>query len=204
MRYLFIIYIILILIILNCSFSVHLDPNPFPDIKQKIDIDVGLFINESQIQKIHSQSGLCLIGMAHTWNIETGWALRVGAERTFKRIFTNVEILKNLGEFRDKSLTLLITPKIENFNISQDLSAELFLHCKIVDKKGDVLYERTIPAKGASQSFTGFLFGVFGGQEALSTTSNEAFNIAFSLLAQDIITKIDFEPYIRVKQYYVE
>ncbi|MCK4417891.1 MAG: hypothetical protein KAV99_06960, partial [Candidatus Latescibacteria bacterium] len=112
------------LVLGGCSFLVRLDPNPIPYIREKIDLSVGLFVDESQIKQIHSQGGFCLIGTGHTWDVETGMALRVGAERIFRRVFTNIGILQEVSEFTNKPLTLLITPRIERFNISQDLAAE--------------------------------------------------------------------------------
>jgi hypothetical protein len=184
------------LILVSCSFAVRLDPSPIPYTEEKIDLDVGLFVDQFQMGQIHSRSGLCLIGMVHTWNVETGMALRVGAERVFKRVFTKVEILEEVGEFKDKPLTLLITPTIQRFNISQDLAAELHLHCRLVDQVGEVVYENTIPSKGGSHAGTGCLLGVWGGQKALSETSNEAFNMAFAHLANDIVKNVDFSPYL--------
>ena len=174
------------LVLGGCSFLVRLDPNPIPYIREKIDLSVGLFVDESQIKQIHSQGGFCLIGMGHTWDVETGMALRVGAERIFRRVFTNIGILQEVSEFTNKPLTLLITPRIERFNISQDLAAELYLHCKLIDQIGKVVYENTIYSKGGSQAATGCLLGVWGGQMALSETSNEVFNKAFAFLANDI------------------
>jgi hypothetical protein len=183
------------LILSSCTVPVHLDPVPRIYVKEKIKCDVGLFIDQSQIMIPTPQSGLCLIGMANTWNVETGRGLYLGAERTFRSIFTNVEILKEIKEFTNKPLTLLITPKVQMFNISQDLAADLMLYCKLVNRVGETVYENTIPAKGESQAATGFCLGFWGGETALSKTSNDAFNKAFAFLADDIIKKVDFTPY---------
>ncbi len=180
----------------GCVFQVHLRPYPAPYITaEKIDLSVGLFIDESKLIPYHSQSGLCLIG--HTWQIQTGIALRTASEQTFRRLFTNVEILSQLSEFKNKPLTLLITPKIERFYVSQGLQAELFLYCKLVDQMGKVVYENTIPSKGSSQWGMAFFFGVWAGEEALSKTSTEAFNKAFAFLADDIVKKVDFSIYLQ-------
>ncbi len=58
------------------------------------------------------------------------------------------------------------------------------------------MYENTIPSKGGSQAATGCLLGVWGGKMALSGTSNEAFDMAFAQLADDIMKKVDFSPYL--------
>jgi hypothetical protein len=165
-------------------------------IEEKIDVDVGLYIDQYQMRQIHSRSGFCLLGIFHTWNIETGLALAAGAETTFKSLFTNVEMIEDVNDFANRPLTILITPRIESFNVSGDLSAELLLHCKLVDDHGVVVYENTIPSVGESQASTGFIFGFWGGKMALSKTSVEAFNMAFSMLASDIIEKVDFTPYL--------
>lgn len=196
------IYILLSLILVfftGCTFTVRVTPNPGVYIikKEKIKLSVGLFIDDYQIRQIHSQSGFCLIGVLHTWEIQTGMALRISAENTFREIFTHVEILKTVSDFTKKPLTLLITPKIERFYISQDLTAELVLYCKLIDQTGKVVYENTIPAKGESQAITGFLFGMWGGEYALSKTSTSAFNKAFAFLASDIIKKVNFDEYLK-------
>jgi len=167
------------------------------DLEEKIPLDVGLYVDTAQAQQIYSRSGLCLIGMAHTWQVNTGGALNLGAERTFQRIFANVERLKSTEEFANKPLTLLITPQLKNFNISQSLAADLILYCKLVDKTGQTIYENTIPAQGSGQGAMGCLLGVFAGKKALSDTSADAFNTAFAMLASDIVRKVDFSPYLK-------
>jgi hypothetical protein len=135
--------------------------------------------------------------MAHTWKFETGGAMGMAAKRTFERVFTEVQTLQTADQFTDAPLVLLITPSIRKFHVSQGLTASLQLHCTLVDKMGQTVYENTVPAKGGSQAMTGCLLGVWGGQSALAKTSEEAFNTAFSTLADDIVKKVDFSPYIK-------
>lgn len=178
----------------GCTFDVYVRPTPILDTTKKINLKIGLFIDESKLPPYHSQSGFCLMG--GTWNIHTGVALRMGAEQTFKTLFTDVEILKDVSEFKNKSLALLITPKIKRFHVSQSIQAELFLHCILVDQVGKIVYDHTIPVKGSSEGGLVFIFGVWAGKEALSKTSTDAFNRAFALLADDIIKKVNFSPYL--------
>ncbi len=188
-------------LLVGCTFTVPINPNPAAYYSvDKIDLDVGLLIDDSQIRQVHSQSGFCLLGVAHTWNFQTGMALRIAAEQIFKKMFTKVELLSSASEFQNKPLTLLITPKITRFNVSQDITAELLLYCKLIDQNGKVVYERTIPAKGSSQALTAYFGGVFVGKQTLSQTSTEAFNRAFEFLAKDIKEKVDFSVYLKEKK----
>ncbi|UCG51767.1 MAG: hypothetical protein JSW58_16600 [Candidatus Latescibacterota bacterium] len=120
----------------------------------------------------------------------------MGAETTFTRMFQHVDMLGSMDEFESRPLTLLITPQIREFAVSQGLAATLYLDCKLVDKAGDVVYENTIPTNGEGQAATGCLLGVWGGKMALSKTATDAFNKAFGALASDIRQKVDFTPYM--------
>lgn len=184
-----------ILILGACQFHVNLNPNPLLYREEKINLNVGLYIKESQIHQVHSQSGLCMIGFVHTWNIATGEAMAVAAERTFKNMFAQLEFVKNPDEFSQRPLNLCITPHLLDFHVSQGLKANLRLQCIMIDQEGNVIYESIIPASGSSQMLMGCLFGVFLGQWVVGKTSTEAFNQAFSFLAADMLDKVDFSMY---------
>jgi len=201
-----ILLLVLPLLLGSCanSYRVNLLPDPVPHTTKKIDLNAGLFIDEAQTRQGHTQGGSCLTGMGQQWSIETGGALRIGAERTFRKIFTDVEILNSMGEFKNKPLTLLVTPKIVEFYI-RNLTATLSLHCKLVNQAGEMVYEKTIISTGVAQGATTALFsvwwsGILGAiptQRAISEASHEAFNNAFVLLADDIVNKVDFSTYLK-------
>lgn len=180
----------------DCSFNIYVRPIPRIPNTQPIELKVGLLIDESNLRLIHSQSGLFMIGMGWTWKIHMGTGLKMAAEHTFKKLFTQVEILRRTVEFKNQDLIMLITPKITHFNVSQALTASLTIHCKIIDREGKTVYESTVATEGSSEAMTGCLFGVFGGEEALSKTSSEAFNRAFEILARDIISNVNFKQYL--------
>lgn len=182
----------------GCSYTVYLNPEPFPNLRDRIDLSIGIFIDDRQVRQTYSYQS----GLLNTWNIGIGTALIVGAEKTFRRVFTHVEILKASSDFAEKPLTLLITLQNEVFKITGDLAAILHLHCKLIDKTGKVVYENTVYSQGGSKMETACLFslgGMFGSMYGkkilLKETSNEAFNKAFAILANDIINKVDFSIY---------
>lgn len=180
----------------GCTFEVRPQPYPLIQNENKINLALGLLIDDSQVRQVHSQSGLAAVGAVHTWRIETGTALMTGAENTFRALFTKVDVVKSQTEFKDKALTLVVAPQISSFTIDQSLAAQLYLHCKLADRDGKVLYENTIPASGSGHSGAGCLMGVWGGESSLRENTNEAFNQAFALLAADIMKKVDFRPYL--------
>jgi hypothetical protein len=134
--------------------------------------------------------------MVHTWRIETGIALRIGAENTFSSLFTKVQVVGSQTEFRNKALILVVTPQISSFTIQQDLTAQLYLHCRLADRNGTVLYKNTIPASGSGNNAAGCLLGLLGGETSLRMNTEEAFNQAFAYLASDMMKKVDFSPYL--------
>lgn len=158
-------------------------PNPgFYIQDEKIDIGVGLLLNASQI--MHSYK------MGPFTRINTGFAFRLASENAFKKIFTKVEIVKSEEEFENKELTLLIIPSILKFNVSPwTHSAELLLRCRILDRKGKVIYDVNVIRKG--QKVGGAL------SQALSQNSKDAFEKAFIYLAYDIMKKVDFSVYMK-------
>lgn len=180
----------------SCTFAVRPQPCPLIQNQNKIDLALGLLIDDAQVRQVHSQSGLAAVGMVHTWRIETGMALRIGAENTFRALFTKVDVVRSKTEFRDKALMLVVAPRISRFTVDQSLAAQLNLQCKLTDRDGKVLYENTIPASGSSHSGAGCLMGVWGGETSLRENTNEAFNQAFVLLAADMMKKVDFGPYL--------
>lgn len=179
----------------NCTPStIYLNPNPgFYISSPPINVSVGLLIDPMQAQQVHSTGFSLLAG----GTVGTGLALRTASENTFRKLFTKVEVLSNRDEFTGKQLTLLITPSITRFSISQDVTAELFLYCKIVDQAGKTVYEKTIPARGSTQGGLAYIGGGYVRENVLSTTSTEAFNQAFSMLGNDIAKNADFSPYLK-------
>jgi len=182
--------------LVGCTFVIR----PFPGsalVDKKIDLRVGLLIDDTAAGQVSSTSGLFMIGLVHTWKVEVGGAMLQGATATFSNMFTEVKNLKSKDQFASSDLILLITPVIQQFTIEQDLSAKLTLHCVLADRKGTALYDKTIPVTGKAQTATGCLLGVAGGQTAINETSTDAFNQAFQFLAQDILKTVDFSPYLK-------
>ena len=175
MRTSFLCLIMIILNLCNCTYFVNLNPYPNITVTHKIDVDIGLVISEST-PPFHTQSGFCLLGTSHTWNIATGMGLRLCADRSLKQVFRTVEMLNNMNEVYNNRITIFITPVIANFDVSQELAASIILNCIIIDNTGIELYDGTFSAKGESQMLSGCLFGTLGGEKALANTSNSAFN----------------------------
>lgn len=183
-------------VMLGCTFVIRPAPNPVISGK-KIPLKVALLIDEDQMRQFHFASGLAVVGMAHGWVVETGTALRQGAENAFCKMFSSVRALRTQSEFSDSTdLTLLVTPKVDRFAISQALAADMELSCILVNRADSVIYSGSVPARGKARMAEGCLLGVAGGKTAISSTSTEAFNRAFALLAEDIRKKVDFAPYL--------
>jgi hypothetical protein len=180
----------------GCTTAVHFDATPMVDVRNKIDLDVGVFVDKSQMNQVYSESGLYLLGLLNTWNVQTGAGSAATAWKTFSLMFRSVEMLKVAGDFESRSLTLLITPTIEHFAISQDLTADLLLKCVIVDRFGETVYKNTVAASGGSQMMTACCLGALGGQSVLGKTSGDAFSDAYTQLANDIMKRVDFSRYL--------
>jgi hypothetical protein len=192
-----------VLLMAHCASTVYLNPNPALYIAApRSDLSVGVLVNDFETRQVYSGGWNLFVSSSP---IATGLALKMAAENTFARLFSKVEMLSNSDEFKSRQLTLLVTPRISRFVVLSDVTAELFLYCKIEDQNGKVLYEKTIPARGTSQAGLAYVGGGFGGglgsavvgQSALGTTSTEAFNSAFSMLANDIVKNVDFSPYVK-------
>jgi hypothetical protein len=179
----------------SCTFVVQ--PQPYPPIgsQKKVDLTLGLLIDDAQALQVHNQGCLFAVGVVHTWRIETGTALRIGAQNAFRALFTKVEVVKSQTEFKDKGLLLVVAPRVIHFAVDQSLTTQLYLQCRLTDRDGKVLYENTIPARGSSHSGAGCMMGVWGGETSLRENTEEAFNQAFALLASDMMKKVNFIPY---------
>lgn len=186
-----------LLVLASCTFVVKPQPYPPVSVPTKIDVPVALLIDDAQLCQVHSQGCLAAVGMAHTWRIETGMALRFGAEQTFRALFSRVAVISSLAQFDENTLILVVTPRISQFAIDQSLDARLFLECRLADRDGKVLYESTIPATGSGHSAAGCMMGVWGGEASLRENTNEAFNQAFVLLAADILNRSTSVPMSR-------
>lgn len=182
--------LLLLLLLLGCSGSINFVPNPGIWIKEeKVDINVGLYFEEFPPLDFYKHG---------FYTIQTGAALRLAADNTFKRLFTNVEILNSSSDFKNKDLVLLIIPRITRFNISKlSYTAELIISCKFVDQSGKIIYENSVFAKGESGGTSLSLLGGLRHKSIISNNSKDAFNKAFINLENDIKNKVDFNVYIK-------
>ena len=184
-------------LLLNCTFQVRLNPVPMIAVKQRINTDLGIYLDHSRLPPVYSNSGYCMLGAAHTWNIEIGEALKTSALLAFGSAFSRAEIVASDREFNGKSLILLAVPQIQSYAVTQDIQASLQINCRLLDKSNNTLYQGTINAQGGSQFFPAACLGVFGGSMLMEKTGNDAFALAFELLVADIIAKVDFTPYLK-------
>lgn len=186
----------------GCVFRIPLEPNPRIAIEAKISIDLGLFVEHSNEQHIYKAHGLtgCLIGNDR-WEFNTGIALKKASEKAFRQVFRNVTILNSIQGFWDGQLTILILPKIRKFEIkNSDMQAKLYIHCRMVDRLGNTIYERDITRMGSRKMVPiACCLGATGGGFILSRTSQEAFNKAFEDIAVDMVKNVDFAPYLEKK-----
>lgn len=184
-----------------CAHNVYLSPNPVLTARAKINADVGLFIDKAQIAQQYTYGGSCLLGLANQWILETGPAVRMAAERTFKAVFNRVEYLNDMSDFTaKKDLALLIVPRLDAFALASETKANITISCDVMNQAGTNIYHGAIPAiglGGADDSAAIFILGVFGGERALSNTADDAFAKAFVALAEDIMKKVDFIPYLK-------
>jgi hypothetical protein len=181
----------------GCSTAVHVSPHPESYIANApVDVSAGLLIEDSQAYQTYTMGGGCLLGMLNHWQIETGPALMLAAQSTLPRIFSQVTPMRTRQEFEEGTQRLLISPSIASFYVSSGLSADLVLHCRIVDRQGKLVHEGSYMAKGPGQAGSVFWGGFFAGQGALSKTSSDAFEFAFTSLATDIRKRVDFTPYL--------
>jgi len=181
--------------IADCTFYIH--PDPFPKIpiqEQKYPYEVGIFIDTKQIEQVYSQSGFCVVGAAHTWNVQIGEGLEKASQRSFKSLFANVKKISSLEEGKGNSINFVFVPSIRNFEISQSISTGFFLKAIIYNRSGDIIYEKEVrgETRGGGPFFTACMCGVFGGESAFSDSVNSAFEDAFEKLFQDIMKTVDF------------
>jgi hypothetical protein len=184
-----------------CTHNVYLSPNPRLPEREKINVDVGLFVDRAQIAQRYTYGGSCFLGVANEWIVETGPAVRLTAERAFKAIFARVEVLENMSDFAArKDLALLIVPKIDAFTLASETKANITISCDIMNQAGATVYHGAIPAVGladAGDSAAIYFLGALSGESALSNTADDAFAKAFVFLADDILKKVDFIPYLK-------
>jgi hypothetical protein len=191
--------------LIGCSHRVRVIPNPIVSVEEKIEVRVGLHIPGIQALQTHSADNTIGGGgtIFDTWSVETGSALWLGAERTFKSMFTEVESVDDEQDFHDKGLALMITPRIGMFRISPGMAATLNLQCTIVDHDGQVIYDNSVSAQSQGHAGRAIAMGCLGGmagghygkETGLQDASKEAFDSAFARLASDIMTSVDFNPY---------
>jgi len=187
-----------IFLLSGCVFRVPLEPHPKIEVPKKVPIDLGLFVDRTNDLYKYKAQGMagCLMG-GNLWELDTGVALRKAAERAFSQVFKSVTILDSIQDFRNKSLAILIIPEIKGFKINNDnIRAELYIHCCLIDKSGNTFYENDINAFGGRKLLAGCCLGTLGSGFALSRTSQEAFNRVFRDLINDILKNVDFTPYL--------
>jgi hypothetical protein len=179
----------------GCVFRVPLEPNPKIAVPSKIPVDLGLFVDHANELYIYKARGLAGCLMGGQWELDTGVALRKAAERAFSQAFRNVTVLDSIQDFQNEALTILILPEIERFEVkNNDIRAEIHIHCRLVDKLGNALYEKNIDRAGNRKILAACCLGATGGGFALSRTSQEAFNKAFQDLVTDVLKNVDFTP----------
>ena len=179
-------------------FRVPLEPNPKIIVSSKIPVDLGLFVDGANELYTYKAQGLagCLIG-DHTWELDTGVALKKASQSAFSQAFRNVTVMDSLEDFQNMSLTILILPKIKSFEIKNgSIRAELYIHCRLVDRSGNAFYERDVKRVGNRKVYTDCCLGATGGGFVLSRTSQEAFNRVFQDLVTDMLRNVDFAPYL--------
>jgi hypothetical protein len=184
-----------------CTHNVYLSPNPRLPEREKINVDVGLFVDKAQIAQRYTYGGSCFLGVANQWIVETGPAVRATAERTFKVLFARVEVLENISDFAArKDLALLIVPKLDAFSLASETKANITISCDIMNQAGVNVYRGAIPAVGLASigdSAAIYYLGALSGESSLSNTADDAFAKAFVFLADDILKKVDFIPYLK-------
>ena len=199
-------YVSLILLLSGCSQNVNLSPNPQPPVKEMIPCAVGLFIDKGQqAQTFTAKDESCALGATNEWRLETGAALSIGAEKTFRKMFQNVELLSDMGEFASKELALLIAPKIKGFYVGRDRRSVLTLACEILNPKGETVYNESISAGSLAESgmnaasclLPPIVSLLVVSSENLTLNVEDTFNTAFFKLADDILKKVDFTPYLK-------
>jgi hypothetical protein len=191
----------LLLVFSACTHNVYLNPNPRLPQREKINVDVGLFVDRAQIAQRYTYGGSCFLGVANEWIVETGPAVRSTAERTFRVLFARVDALENMSDFAArKDLALLIVPKLDAFALASETKANIAISCDVMNQAGATIYHGAIPAVGLASigdSAAIYYLGALSGESALSNTADDAFAKAFVFLADDILKKIDFIPYLK-------
>jgi len=174
--------------------SVIINPVPKITVSSKYNLKAGIYIEETQLRQEYRQGGYCLVGLAHTWNVPVGEALRISALNSFRQIFTEVNYITSIDNSGNNAVNIIIKPSVREFKISQTINTRFILHAVITDGKNRIIYDKEFigDTKGMGPFVTAFCCGVFMAPSAFSSSVNSAFEDAFEKLFYDIQKTVDF------------
>jgi len=135
------------------------------------------------------KSGFFLLGMAHTWEFETGKALENYSEDYFSTLFDSVTTYHDVFTMNeDRKAHFQVFPQINRFDVTQGLSSSISLDCTIRTAKGDLVYQGRVTGETTSGggAVNGCLGGPFVGESVLQKSFSEALEDAFQRLINDI------------------
>ena len=192
----------------SCTINVPLDVNLGQSTSSELEEDYSVPVNvviqvPNQLEfEVHSEGGLVMVGMAHTWEVKMGEALRESIGPFFENYFDQVIVssAKNLVHASDQS-GLLIYPIVDHVNVSKiTLQTEVAINFHIVDSLGRLIYEYRAsgdsPLVGGSRvalgllSLTTPLVGDLLGKYVIANSVEEALMEAYTDLAVDLEYKI--------------
>lgn len=83
---------------------------------------VVILLSDDSRANVHTESGLLVVGLANSWDVEVGQAMEDSVVGFFKKYYKKVEVQKGpLRYVSCNDCSLIIRPKIESINISKVL-----------------------------------------------------------------------------------
>ena len=188
----------------SCTINVPIDVDVVGHGKESplVPVDVAIQVPNQLEFEVHSEGGLVMVGMAHTWEVKMGEALRSSIGPFFENYFDEVIVSSatNLVHAKDQP-GLLIYPIVDHVNVSKvTLQTEVAINFHIVDSLGRRIYEYRAtgdsPLVGGSRVALGLLslttpvVGDLLGKYVISNSVEEALMEAYTDLAVDLEQQI--------------
>lgn len=172
-----------------CTYTISAYP---PDAERQfgsLPVRISVLIPGDPDSEKAIKSGFFLLGMAHTWEFETGKALENYSKEYFRTLFDSVTTYHDVFTMnQDRKAHFQVFPQINRFDVTQGLRSSISMDCTIRTAKGDLVYQGRVTGETSSGggASKGCLGGPFVGESVLQKSFSEALEDAFQRLINDI------------------
>jgi len=179
------ILIVLVLIFIQCSSSIHLQPHIIPiNNTPVIDVDAGVYIPSDDLVYEYEKFNLFA---GRTFVMPVGTSLKELTQETFASLFRKVFYV---GKKDYEATPNIIEVKIINFVVTSGFDTHILLKCQYATKE-EILFSEVFKGSGSGSFTIGIMDDKGQAKEKIRQSAEAAFRLAFQEMQIAFVNQVN-------------